>query len=342
MRFTIIVPVYNVKPYLHKCLDSVCGQTFKDVEIILVDDGSTDGSETICDKYAKKDSRIKVIHQENAGLVLARASGIKEATGDYVTFVDGDDWAAPDMLEQVQNMSERNPDIIMFSAWNVYSDHMDQTVNSVPEGFYSRHMLEKEVHPYLFSDRRKGFRWGTTIFAHTWDKAFKRELIQAHCFADGRVRIFTDIPLTYECILYADNAYICNKPLYYYNKTNEESITYGKRKYLSKSFYYLTEDIQTKLKGISPEVDRSLNDFPAMIIAKAILQEIENGTSVCQTAENLRIGLRESQLLDLINPSMLPLRQKFLVLLLRMRLYWLVVLLHKEHDKGIKNEKRRK
>ncbi|MDE7430170.1 MAG: glycosyltransferase, partial [Lachnospiraceae bacterium] len=92
---SIIVPVYNVEPYLACCLDSILAQTFTDFEVLLIDDGSTDASGTICDDYAKKDSRIRCFHKENGGHTSARQAGFRQASGKYITFVDSDDWIAP-------------------------------------------------------------------------------------------------------------------------------------------------------------------------------------------------------------------------------------------------------
>ena len=96
---SIIVPVYNVKNYLEKCLQSICGQTYKNLEIILIDDGSSDGSGELCDLFAQRDGRIKVIHQTNAGQSAARNRGLAVAQGELLGFVDSDDWIEPDMYE---------------------------------------------------------------------------------------------------------------------------------------------------------------------------------------------------------------------------------------------------
>ena len=92
---TVVVPVYNVRPFLETCLDSLLQQTYPYLEILLIDDGSTDGSGDLCDHYARKDSRIQVIHQENGGLGAARNEGIRRAGGEYLSFVDSDDWVSP-------------------------------------------------------------------------------------------------------------------------------------------------------------------------------------------------------------------------------------------------------
>lgn len=105
---TVIVPVYNVAKYLEKCVKSIQDQTYKSLEIILVDDGSTDSSGAICDKYATEDSRIRVIHKPNGGLSSARNAGLDAATGDYVGFIDSDDYIAPDFYESLLKISDKS------------------------------------------------------------------------------------------------------------------------------------------------------------------------------------------------------------------------------------------
>lgn len=103
-KISVIIPVYKVENYLHRCVDSILAQSYCDLEIILVDDGSPDGSPEICDKYAESDHRIRVVHKRNGGLSSARNAGIDNSTGDFVTFVDSDDWIAPDTYEHCINM----------------------------------------------------------------------------------------------------------------------------------------------------------------------------------------------------------------------------------------------
>ena len=117
MKISIIIPVYNVAQYLDKALDSVVNQTYKDIEIICVNDGSTDNSLQIIENYAKKDKRIKVINQDNSGLYVVRQNGVKVATGDYITYVDGDDWLDADACDKIVSVAENsNADIIQYGV----------------------------------------------------------------------------------------------------------------------------------------------------------------------------------------------------------------------------------
>lgn len=122
MKLSIIIPVYNVEPYLHACVESVLAQTYQDLQIILVDDGSTDGSGELCDKLAQHDNRIQVIHKPNGGLSDARNAGLKVATGDYVAFLDSDDvYLLQDGIEQMINIVAKDqPDLLLFQCVDVY------------------------------------------------------------------------------------------------------------------------------------------------------------------------------------------------------------------------------
>ncbi len=122
-KISVIVPIYKVEKYIRKCVDSLVGQTLSDIEIILVDDGSPDDCGAICDAYAKQDARIKVIHKPNEGLSEARNVGIKAATSEYIGFVDGDDYVAPDMYEVLyKNITEQNADVAVCGLYDCYVD----------------------------------------------------------------------------------------------------------------------------------------------------------------------------------------------------------------------------
>ena len=103
-KISVIIPVYNVQDYLEECVNSILAQTYTNLEIILVDDGSKDNSGQLCDAFSKRDSRVKVIHKENGGVSTARNAGIESATGEYIAFVDADDYIAPDMYSRLMNL----------------------------------------------------------------------------------------------------------------------------------------------------------------------------------------------------------------------------------------------
>ncbi len=119
-KVSVVVPVYNVKDYLKKCVDSILAQTERDLELLLIDDGSTDGSSGLCEEFSKSDPRVRVIHQENKGLGGARNTGIKAASGDWLLLVDSDDWIEPETLQKALEAGEReNADMVMFGLRSV-------------------------------------------------------------------------------------------------------------------------------------------------------------------------------------------------------------------------------
>ena len=172
---SIIVPVYNVEKYLSKCIDSILAQTYKNLEIILVDDGSKDNSGTICDEYSKKDKRIKIIHKPNGGISDVRNHGLKIATGDYIGFVDSDDYIAEDMFETLVSLLEKNDaDISIVSFYEYYNGKLI----GVRENENVEIMNKVEAIKELLIDRK--------IQSYTWNKLFKKELFDGLQFPVGK------------------------------------------------------------------------------------------------------------------------------------------------------------
>lgn len=177
---SIIVPIYNVEKYLDKCVESVVNQTYKSLEIILVDDGSPDNCPKMCDDWAKKDSRIKVIHKNNGGISKARNCGIDKATGEYLMFVDSDDWIDENTVEELYRIAKNeNVDIVSYSLIKEYSEN---TVNNINDVKYCIYYKEEFYEKLIDDDNVAGF---------VWNKFFKRSLIgnqrfdsDLHCCED--------------------------------------------------------------------------------------------------------------------------------------------------------------
>ena len=321
---SVIVPVYKVEQYLRHCVDSILAQTYPDFELLLIDDGSPDGCPKICDEYAGLDPRVRVIHKPNGGLISARNEGILAARGDYICIVDGDDWADENMLQFIHDTVTQSPeplDMVLFAAHNVYEDHLEETINEVPEGFYDRERLQKEVFPYLLTDTRNGLQVGV-IQAHTWDKAFKRELLTKYYTREERIRVFTDVPMTYECLLHSQNVYICNEHLYMYNKTNEGSIrAVSRENLLTESFRYLILYMREHMKGMGPSIDRQLSQYAAMLIIRTGKGFAKNDPSLRDAVQHMKEGLRETDMLSFVTVKDLPRKAGAVILLLKMRLY---------------------
>ena len=156
---SVVIPVYNVEQYLPRCVESVFAQTLRDIEIILVDDGSPDGCGAMCDAYAKEDPRVKVVHKQNGGLASARNAGMDVMTGEYLFFLDSDDWIDPDGLERLLALAkEYDVDFVRFRAmrtgWPGHPEDMPavlEDAREIPGGFYDRKRIVSDVFPKLFA-----------------------------------------------------------------------------------------------------------------------------------------------------------------------------------------------
>ena len=149
-KISVIVPIYNVEKYLDKCIGSIIGQTYKNLEIILVDDGSTDNGLTTCRQYQKEDTRIQVIHQENVGLVAARKTGIMKATGEYIAFVDGDDWIEKNTFEILIKESDFE-DILMYGLQEDYGYKVIDKINQIDPGQYEGNQIENIISNCIYN-----------------------------------------------------------------------------------------------------------------------------------------------------------------------------------------------
>ena len=170
---SIIVPVHNTAPWLRRCLDSLVGQTYRDLEIICVNDGSTDASGAILDEYAARDARIKVIHQKNAGVSAARNRGLDAATGAYVTFVDADDWVEPDAYEKVVSVFSDSVDLVCFGVdvEGVDDSGLEEYCNLMPD-------TEMGLSP----------RFIAGMNTSVWNKVYRVDIIRKHAvrFPEGQ------------------------------------------------------------------------------------------------------------------------------------------------------------
>ncbi len=202
---SVIVPVYNVEAYVSKCLQSIVQQTYDNLEIIIIDDGSNDGSDQICEQFAKKDDRIQVIHQENRGLSAARNLGLDRCNGEYILFVDSDDYLDSSMIEKLMLLISKYQVLIATCDFQrVYSDQEIKThVQDTFEGVYD---VQKSVGEIL----------GERIVLYTvvWNKLFHRSCFENLRFPEGR--IYEDEFITYKLIHQAERVAITNERLYFY------------------------------------------------------------------------------------------------------------------------------
>lgn len=214
MDISIIIPVYKERRYLHEALDSVINQTYRNLEIIIIDDGSVDGSGEIADEYAGKDSRITVIHQENKGLATVRNVGLNMMTGDAVAFFDSDDALAPEYVEAMANaMLKTHADLV------VCRYTIDKTEGLLMHKGREEPPAESGLHTRISALRALA---DNKINVHAWNKLYRRELWKDIRFPDGR--IFEDVATTYKIFNLCKSICVLDKSLYLHRK-HEGSIT---------------------------------------------------------------------------------------------------------------------
>ncbi|NOW06392.1 glycosyltransferase family 2 protein [Clostridium beijerinckii] len=213
---SVIVPVYNVEKYLPQCIDSILNQTEKNLEIILVDDGSLDNSGKICDEFSKKDDRIIVIHKKNNGLSSARNAGLEIARGNYIGFVDSDDWLDKTMYEVLLKLlKENNSDISCCDFFKTANSN-----DSIP------HIDNEIINSYNNIESLNNFYNGLyTQTVVAWNKLYKRELFKDISYPVGKIH--EDEGTTYKLYYKANKITYTNRPLYYYRIT-PNSITTSK------------------------------------------------------------------------------------------------------------------
>ena len=238
IKLSIIVPVYNVEKYLPECIESILKQTVKDIEIICVNDGSTDQSLDILKQYKEKDERIVIIDQKNAGLGAARNVGINAAKGKYIGFVDSDDYIEETMFEKMLNSAELNLSDVVIT--NFYLYYSDTGLTSIYRDFIFYYQLEKKgyftsiEHPQIIKN------------IGVWDKLYSKEFIDKFNLRNPENRIFEDALFTFQALTLASRISVVSEPLYYYRKNTGIAITDKEVKNDNYKFDFLKNSVEIK------------------------------------------------------------------------------------------------
>lgn len=259
---SVIIPIYGIERYVGFCIESVINQTYKNLEIILVDDGSPDMCPEICDLYAKKDGRIKVIHKENGGLVSARKAGVSEATGDYVGYVDGDDWIEPTFYEWLhREVSESNADLAIAGHSRDLFDKTTYLFSNIKLGIYEGKSLQS-----LYQNMMSyGNFYKNGISTYVWDKLFKREMLKKYqLLVDDDITIGEDAAVVYPLMTECKKIVISDNTDYHYRQREDSMLKKSKpfceEKYGLRILYeYLTDFFLKKPNGF--DFLKQIKDF---------------------------------------------------------------------------------
>lgn len=221
---SIVIPVYNVEQYLDECMESILQQTYSKLDIILVDDGSKDHSSEMCDKYAKKDSRIQVLHKENGGLVSAWIAGVKISKGDYLVFVDSDDWVDLNMIEELVKHSIGSSKEIICSNYVIEKLEKQKSIKvkqSMKPGVYEREQLEKELFPQLLGNEVR------RVHASRCMKLISKELIMQNLqYTNQQVTMGEDLNIMFAAMLDMERLVVLEEGYFYHYRLVDTSMAH--------------------------------------------------------------------------------------------------------------------
>lgn len=236
VKVSVIIPIYNIEKYLPECLESIINQTFKEIEIICVNDGSTDNSLEILKTYAQKDPRIKIINQENKGPSFARNNGLNNANGDYILFVDSDDWLHKSLVFKTYNNAiTNNADIICFDCLNVYNSSIVQN-RRIPA------FIRKNNKILFYFEEHKDIAY---INCTSWSKLYKKEfLIKNKLKFPEEYKLAEDLIFWFELLIKNPKISLLNECLYYYRK-RQNSLTQKTNDLINKQWEITKYDINS-------------------------------------------------------------------------------------------------
>ncbi|MCR5207202.1 MAG: glycosyltransferase [Eubacterium sp.] len=246
---TVIVPVYNVEKYLNRCVESIVNQTYKNLEIILVDDGSPDNCPAMCDEWAMKDSRIKAVHQENKGLIRARDAGIENSNGEYLTFVDSDDWISGDCVEYLYELLINNEADV--SAISLISTDIDAPVISNP--------IER-TESYSFLDTVKNMN---NDLCYICGKLYKKELMKKVPVLPDDIFFGEDSLRNYFVYKQCSRVCVSNQIKYFYFRHGEAGIA-------GKITYKLIDSSRKAYEIIDADFDKESEAYPYQLYNKIL------------------------------------------------------------------------
>ena len=244
-KISIIVPIYNIEKYISKCIDSVLSQTYKDWELILVDDGCTDNSGKICDEYAQKDSRIKVIHKENEGVTATRHRGVKEAKGEFLFFIDGDDYITENALELFTNKQQENDADLVRGDFVLCNEKVD--------------IIPSKIKNFDFDNKYDWLKCVIEEGGYIWNSLIKKNLYIDASNISNEITLSEDLLISFKLFEYLDKTHKLNSPTYYYRQhINSACHSYNvSEKKMKETF----KSILLVIEGISKVRDKYKFDF---------------------------------------------------------------------------------
>ena len=249
---SIIIPVYNVEQYLDQCMETVLGQTYFNLDIILVDDGSKDKSSKMCDEYAAQDKRVQILHKENGGLISAWMAGVNNAFGEYLVFVDSDDWIEKNMVEELVQYATGSSAEIICSNYIIEKTEKQQSIKIkqfMKPGIYERDDLERELFPVILGMEERRIHCSRCM------KLISKELIQKNMqYVNAEVTMGEDLNIMFPAMIDAKRIVILEEGFFYHYRFVDASMVH---KYNPK----LHEKIRILGNALQKSIDKKINDL---------------------------------------------------------------------------------
>lgn len=296
-KISVIVPIYKAEEYLVRCVDSLVGQTYKNLEIILVDDGSPDGCPALCDAYAEKDERIRVVHKPNGGLVSAWQAGVRASSGSYLAFVDSDDWVETDMLQgMAAYLSEGDKDHREVVCCNFVMNRPNRETkhyHGLQPGIYEGEYLQGEIKNQLLGHENRKISMSRCM------KLFSRSLIEDNMqYSNPNITMAEDVNITLSVLLDAKRVVIMKEALYYHYFYNDASMVHKYDAHMYEGIKTLYETIREiyRIKGRENGEEQAKKEYIYLLFL-VIKNELRGGASgylgrvkgICREEENRTI-----------------------------------------------------
>lgn len=284
MLFSIIVPIFKVEKYLEQCINSILNQDFEDYELILVDDGSPDKCAEICDRYAKVDVRVKVIHKENGGLVSARNRGLEIAEGKYINYIDGDDWIEPGLFQAISDaIKTKDVDVVCFNRYLNYPDRQEERPQSIKGGLYNKNKLISDFYPtMLYEPKGKFYTFG--IMPSVWSKFVKLEIAKESFCRDEKISFGEDVATSYRWLLKARVVYVLESYYYHYRCSGDSMTkTYHSGRFDNNA--HLIEYLRSTLDLNTYNLKYQLDNYIAFLVLQNVVNESRAKGSCKERAE---------------------------------------------------------
>jgi len=289
---SVVIPVYNVSKYLKQCLDSVINQTYKDLEIILVNDGSTDDSLELCEEYQQLDSRITVISQVNKGLSGARNTGVENAKGTYITFVDSDDWLVENCLFELIEKSKNN-DLVCCSYNRVFSDFSKVRKLNLEGVFEAKH-IQRRIVGLIATELNDPSQADSLVTA--WGKLYTTSILKQNNlkFIDVKIIGTEDALFNIQYLNFCKTVFVIDEPLLNYRKFNVTSLTSSYKEHLFDQWKTLYAMISDAIKTKESVFDVAFNNRICLSIIGLGLNESLNKNGFLATHKRLKLILNDS------------------------------------------------